>query len=57
MGEINKWCPMCGAAPGEACTTISSETRQTRPTPHFYRHNDNPIPVLVKDEPAQWATS
>jgi hypothetical protein len=58
MGEIRKWCPMCGAAPGEACTVISGDPDagekpgDLRSEPHFYRHTDHPIPVLVKDEPA-----
>lgn len=55
MGEISKWCPMCGAAPGEPCTTISGdEAGQPRAWPHFYRHNDHPIPVAIKDEPAEY---
>lgn len=57
MGDIRKWCPMCGAAPGEPCTVISGSgeegdrTGDVRPDPHFYRHNDHPIPVLIPDEP------
>lgn len=56
MGEISKWCPMCGAKPGEPCTVISGDPEQgkkpgdARAEPHFARHNDGPIPVLVKDE-------
>lgn len=62
MGSVEKWCPMCGAAPGEPCTFISPDLHDNndvppgragdpRPEPHFYRHNDGPISVLIKDEP------
>jgi hypothetical protein len=57
MGDIRKWCPMCGAAPGDRCTIISGDPERgeqpgdVRAVPHFYRHNDKPIPVLIPDEP------
>lgn len=57
MGRIDKFCPMCGATPGNACTVISGtgepgdQPGDTRSEPHFYRHNDAPIRVLIPDEP------
>lgn len=55
MGDMNKHCPMCGARPGERCKVIGGgdglKPGDWRPEPHFYRHNDAPIAVLVPDEP------
>jgi hypothetical protein len=57
MGDMNKHCPMCGARPGERCKVISGDPEagerpgDWRSEPHFYRHNDRPIPVLIPDEP------
>lgn len=67
MGDITKHCPMCGAAPGEACTytsTIPADHEMVRegheqphvkgdlrPDVHFYRGNDRSIAVLIPDEP------
>lgn len=55
MGDINKWCIMCGAAPGEPCEVISGgdglEPGDERPDPHFCRSNDEKPTVLIPDEP------
>jgi hypothetical protein len=55
--QLTKFCPMCGATPGVPCTIISGDSSLgekpggVRAYPHHARHNDRPIPVLVKDEP------
>lgn len=69
MGNVNKWCPICGATPGNPCTIISgvpkdlSATKAAglragdpRPEPHFSRYNDRPIGVAIKDEPGEWTS-
>jgi hypothetical protein len=56
-GNIDKWCVMCGAAPGEPCTVISGDPEagekpgDIRREPHFYRNSDTKPAVLIPDEP------
>lgn len=55
MGSLNKWCQMCGAAPGEPCRVISGgeglKPGDVRPDVHFYRSADTKPAVLVPNEP------
>lgn len=64
MGDINKWCQMCGAAPGEPCTYISDnppnepewqepgrKAGAPRPDVHWARDADHKPAVLIPDEP------
>lgn len=61
MDQMDKHCPMCGAKPGEPCTIISDTTQGAvgtpRPSPHFYRANDEPIGTPVKDEPPYYLSA
>src|SRR4051812_6286627 len=58
LAKLDKWCQMCGAAPGEFCTIISGDPEagekpgDVRYHPHFYRSSDTKPGVLVPDEPA-----
>lgn len=55
--KLDKWCVMCGAAPGQPCTVISGDPDEgekpgdVRAHPHFYRGSDTKPAVAVKDEP------
>lgn len=53
--KLEKYCPMCGAKPGEPCAVIAGgeglAPGDERPDPHFYRSNDHAIAVAIKDEP------
>lgn len=57
IDQIQKWCGMCGAAPGDPCTVVSGSGRpgdrpgDVRPEPHFYSAGDTKPVVLWKDEP------
>lgn len=55
MGRIDRWCIMCGAAPGEPCTVISGgdglNAGDVRPQVHFYRFSTEKPAVTVSDEP------
>lgn len=55
MNRLEKWCQMCGAAPGEPCRVISGgdglNPGDERPEPHFYRSADAKPGVLIPDEP------
>jgi hypothetical protein len=53
MGDVGKWCQMCGAAPGEPCTIVSGiDAGAVRPGVHWHRSADERPVVLVPDEPA-----
>ncbi len=55
MNRLDKWCQMCGAAPGEPCKVISGveglKPGDVRPDPHFYRSANSKPVVLIPDEP------
>lgn len=55
MGSIDKWCMMCGAAPGEPCKVISGgeglHPGDVRPDVHFSRNSDSKPNILIPDEP------
>jgi hypothetical protein len=56
MSRLDKWCIMCGAAPGEPCKVIGPDAPGVHPgdvraEPHFYRGNDEKPAVLIPDEP------
>lgn len=55
MGRIDKWCVMCGAAPGEPCKVISGgdglNPGDIRPDVHWARNSDEKPSVLIPDEP------
>jgi hypothetical protein len=57
LAKLDKWCVICGAAPGESCTIISGDPEagekpgDPRPHPHFYRSSDTKPAILIPDEP------
>jgi len=57
MNRLEKWCHMCGAAPGEPCKVVSGSGEQgdrpgdARPDTHWARTMEEKPAVLIPDEP------